>query len=118
MTAKGKVSGIKVEGEEETTKPQTQDVHQNEVSNSKEDVVFKVKDNNKKEGYHVRVFSHAEHGENYKELADEFEKTNTHQVLPKAVDPESTELREKIHVENTMIKHPIIERVNSESESE
>lgn len=53
----------------------------NEGADSKGQVTFHVRNKNVSAGHSTRVFSHAEHGAEYKSLADEFEQSNKEHIL-------------------------------------
>lgn len=60
-------------------------------------------------GYVERVFTEAEHGANFLELADEFEKSNT---FIRPANMNDTKEVEECKAFNANIKHPVLSREN------
>lgn len=78
-------------------------------SGAKSAVHFTIQDIGKTGNKSIRTFSLANHGDNFLELADEFEKANTH------VRPEDIKNPEQVNAANAFnlnIKHPIMGRRN------
>lgn len=78
-------------------------------SGAKSAVHFTIQDIGKPGNKSIRTFSFEQHGENFLELADEFEKSNTH------VRPEDTKNAEQVKAANAFnlnIKNPVMGRRN------
>lgn len=93
------------ESDEDESDDEEEDEQEEIVDEKDAPITFKIRDNNAPSGFRTRTFSKKDHGKNYKDIAAQFESTNSHK---KPVDLNNKEEVDECVAHNRNIKHPIV----------